>query len=38
LKGRDHFKIDLSGQPKGTYLVSIQTANQVLVKKVNLNN
>ncbi|MBW8050722.1 MAG: T9SS type A sorting domain-containing protein [Cytophagales bacterium] len=35
---KDHYVIDLSGEPRGAYLVRIQTANQVLVKKVNLNN
>ena len=35
---KDHYVIDLSGEPGGAYLVRIQTANQVLVKKVNLSN
>ena len=37
LKGRDHFRIDLSNQPKGTYMISIQTAREIVTTKVNLN-
>ena len=33
----DHYSIDLSTQPKGTYLVKIQTAEEVIVRKLNLN-